>query len=153
MHTAIRTFLTLVGMVFVAEITSGQVALQTSEQEVVNLVNQQRAAVGLPPLRVDPLLVQAARNHSINMARQNQGSHVLDGKGPGQRLNEVGYRGRFWGENIAWGARTPQQAMTLWMQSPPHRANILNQYYDEIGVGVAFSARGIPYWTQVFGRR
>lgn len=123
------------------------------EQEVINLVNQQRAANKLPPLAINAQLMLAARNHSANMARQNTGSHVLDNLGPGDRLKQVGYRGRAWGENIAWGARSAQQVMNLWMQSPPHRSNILNAHYTEIGVGIAHSTRGVPYWTQVFGRR
>lgn len=123
------------------------------EQEVINLVNQQRAANKLPPLAVNAQLMLAARNHSANMARQNTGSHVLDGIGPGERLKQVGYRGRAWGENIAWGTRNAQQVMNLWMQSPPHRSNILNSHYTEIGVAIAYSTRGVPYWTQVFGRR
>lgn len=123
------------------------------EQQVVSLVNKERAANKLPTLQVDAQLMLAARNHSSNMARQNTGVHVLDGKGPADRLREVGYRARFWGENIAWGARTPQQVMTGWMQSPPHRANILSPNFESIGMAVAYSSNGVPYWTQVFGRR
>lgn len=128
-------------------------ALTNVEQELVNLVNKQRAAAQLPALRVNARLLLAARNHSVNMARQGTGAHVLDGKGPGERLRDVGYRARRWGENIAWGARTAQQVMAGWMQSPPHRANILQRGVDEIGVGMAVAGNGTPYWTQVFGSR
>jgi uncharacterized protein YkwD len=131
----------------------GQAALSSVEQDLVNRVNQERARARLAGLRVNARLMQAAREHSANMARQRKGSHVLDGKGPGERLRDVGYRARMWAENIAWGARTPQQVMSLWMNSPPHRSNILHRGVDEIGVGVAYARDGTPYWTQVFGRR
>jgi uncharacterized protein YkwD len=122
-----------------------------AEQQVVDLVNQERRKMGLPPLRVSARLAQAARQHSQNMARQNTGAHELDGVGPGERIRETGYRALQWGENIAWGARTAEQAMSGWMNSPGHRRNILSAEVSEIGVGLA-EANGVPYWTQVFGR-
>jgi uncharacterized protein YkwD len=126
--------------------------LTTREQQVVDQVNQERAKAGLQPLRVSPRLTEAARRHSTNMARQSTGAHELDGVGPGERIRETGYRAMQWGENIAWGARTPEQAMSGWMNSPGHRRNILSSDVNEIGVGVADGSDGVPYWTQVFGR-
>ena len=119
--------------------------LSADERELLALMNQQRAAAGLSPLRAEPKLMRAARAHSANMARQGQLNHTLDGKGPGARLAEVGYSGFGWGENVAAGQRTPAEAMASWMGSPGHRGNILNGTYTEVGLGVAGA-----YWTQVF---
>jgi uncharacterized protein YkwD len=55
-------------------------------------------------------------------------------------------------ENIAWGYRTPQEVVTGWMNSPGHRANILNCSSVAVGVGMIRAADGSPYWTQDFGR-
>lgn len=54
------------------------------------------------------------------------------------------------GENIAYGQRTPQEVMNAWMNSAGHKANILSNIYDQIGVGVAKKANGTYYWTQMF---
>jgi uncharacterized protein YkwD len=55
-------------------------------------------------------------------------------------------------ENIAWGFRTPQDVVTGWMNSPGHRANILNCGSVAVGVGLAYTSGGSAYWTQDFGR-
>ncbi len=122
------------------------------EQEVVDLTNQERKKAGLPPLQVNAKLSRAAREHSANMGRLDRLDHVLEGKGPGERLADVGYTSFGWGENCAVGQRTPEDALASWMQSPGHRGNILNNTYTEIGVGIAANERGGLYYTQVFGR-
>src|SRR5262249_52419968 len=63
----------------------------------------------------------------------------------------VGYNFRYLGENIAYGFGTAQGVMTAWMNSPGHRANILDPNYTEIGIAVAYAADGMPYLTQFFG--
>ena len=85
------------------------------------------------------------------MVSQNKLAHELDGKGPGERLQAVGYVGGAWGENIAAGQRTPAEALTSWMGSEGHRANILMPNYTEIGLGIIADGRGGYYYTQVFG--
>jgi uncharacterized protein (TIGR03000 family) len=122
------------------------------EKEVVERTNQERKKAGLPPLQVNAKLSRAAREHSANMARLDRLDHMLEGKGPGERLAAVGYQSFGWGENCAAGQRTPEEALASWMQSPGHRGNILNGNYTEIGVGIAANERGGLYWTQVFGR-
>lgn len=120
--------------------------LSADERELLALVNKERAAIGVPPLRASTKLMRSARAHSANMAKQGQLNHTLDGKDPGQRLAEVGYESSGWGENVAAGQRTPAEAMATWMNSEGHRANILNGSFTEIGLG-----RSGTYWTQVFG--
>lgn len=54
------------------------------------------------------------------------------------------------GENIAYGQKSPEEVMEAWMNSPGHRANILNEKFTTIGVGYYKSANGINYWSQLF---
>ncbi|BAU87675.1 allergen V5/tpx-1 family protein [Streptomyces laurentii] len=74
-----------------------------------------------------------------------------DGDGPGERVTATGYQWSTYGENIAKGQATAAEVMEGWMNSPGHRANILNCDFREIGIGLHTS--GGPYWTQVFGAR
>jgi uncharacterized protein YkwD len=121
------------------------------EAEVVELTNKKRAKDGCDtPLRVDDRLVAAAQGHSADMATRNYFSHTSpEGDGPGERTAAQGYP-QWSGENIALGYPTPEAVVAGWMESPGHRANILNCDSVAIGVGAADSDRGI-YWTQVFG--
>ncbi len=127
-------------------------ATPTPAQQVLTLVNAQRAKVGCRALRVDARLQRAALAHSADMARRRYFSHTsLDGRTFVDRIRAQGYTGRRLGENIAAGYRTPSAVMTAWMKSPGHRANILDCRYTAIGVGVATGGPYGVYWTQDFG--
>jgi RNA polymerase sigma factor (sigma-70 family) len=120
------------------------------EQQVVSLANAQRAKNGCDPLHVDARLHIAAQKHSDDMATRHFFDHTNpDAKGPGDRITAAGYRWGAWAENIAVGQQNPSDVMNSWMNSPGHRANILNCGYKDIGVGVA-RGRGGPWWTQDF---
>ncbi|WP_307816728.1 MULTISPECIES: CAP domain-containing protein [Micromonospora] len=117
--------------------------------QVVDLVNAERAKAGCGALTVDEKLTTAAQRHSQDQADNRNMSHTgSDGSDPGERIDRVGYAWRTYGENVAWNQQSPAAVMDAWMNSPGHRANILNCAFTEIGVGVA-SSNG-PYWTQVF---
>jgi uncharacterized protein YkwD len=128
------------------------------------LLNAQRAANGLPALRVDRRLAGAARSHSGDMVRRRYFDHVSPtGSTLGSRIREAGYaRGaRSWsgGETIAYatgGAGTPAGIVALWMSSPPHRAEILDPGFRQVGIGLAVHTptgqRGATV-TADFGRR
>ncbi|MDJ1169811.1 CAP domain-containing protein [Roseofilum sp. BLCC_M154] len=125
---------------------------------VVELTNFQRSQFGLPPLVLNAQLTQAAQVHTQNMAFQDFFSHTgLDGSSVGDRINATGYQASTWAENIGTGYQTPEQVVDGWMNSPGHRANILNANVQEIGVGYFFLANDTGnvnynyYWTQVFG--
>ena len=136
-------------------LTAGEVSADF-ESEVIDLVNEERAAHGLPPLSYDYQLAEAARGHSEDMAIQDYFSHTsLDGRIPSNRIADAGYSYNSYGENIAAGYRTPEAAMNGWMTSPGHRANILGANFCDIGVGYAYQAGSEygHYWTQNFGRK
>ncbi|UFR06310.1 sigma-70 family RNA polymerase sigma factor [Streptomyces sp. Go40/10] len=121
--------------------------------QVVALVNKERAAAGCGPVTEDAQLDRAAQGHSDDMAARGFFDHTNpDGDGPGERITAAGYRWSTYGENIAKGQQTPQAVMDSWMNSPGHRANILNCSFKNIGVGV-HNGSGGPWWTQAFGAR
>jgi uncharacterized protein YkwD len=128
------------------------------------VLNAQRARHNLRPLRLNRRLSRAARRHSRSMARQRFFSHnSRSGASFVDRIRRTGYlsRARSWyiGENIAYGSgnrSSPRSIGTAWMNSPPHRANILSRSFREIGIGLASGTpaghRGATYTTD-FGRR
>lgn len=120
------------------------------EQEVVKLTNDARRAQGCAALTNDAKLHTAALGHSKDMAAKDYFSHISqDGRTPTDRIDAAGFSARAFGENIAWGQRTPTEVVNTWLDSPGHRANIMNCAYTHIGVGVAQGAKGL-YWTQDF---
>ncbi|MFD8734238.1 sigma-70 family RNA polymerase sigma factor [Streptomyces sp. NPDC059618] len=130
-----------------------QSAPTTTVGQVVALVNKERAAAGCGPVTEDPQLENAAQAHSDDMAALNFFEHTNpDGADPGQRITAAGYHWSTYGENIAMGQQTPQAVMDSWMNSPGHRANILNCSFKNIGVGVHRGTGG-PWWTQDFGAK
>jgi uncharacterized protein YkwD len=131
------------------EVPAGDGGLDASalEKAILTLVNKERARQGLAALKPNAKLFQAARFHSVNMARQERLDHTLDGKDPGDRLREVGYRHAGWGENCAAGQRSAEEVLNSWMNSSGHRANILTGRFTEAGVAAAVSASGDRYYT------
>ena len=133
------------------------------ELEVIDLVNEVRAqgancgseGVFGPagPVVWEAALTCAARVHSKDMADNNYFSHTnLQGNGPGWRMNQAGYNGGGWGENIAAGQQSPQSVINSWLDSDGHCANMLNPSFSELGVGYAFgNGQYGHYWTQNFG--
>jgi uncharacterized protein YkwD len=124
------------------------------EAQVVALTNVQRKAHGCGALRGDSRLAKAARAHSTDMVKQRFFSHTgSSGSTFVAREAAAGYpKQNATGENIAWGFRTPRDVVTGWMNSPGHRANILNCRSGAVGVGLAYTSSGAAYWTQDFGR-
>ncbi|MDJ1134889.1 sigma-70 family RNA polymerase sigma factor [Streptomyces iconiensis] len=121
--------------------------------EVAALVNAERAKKGCGPVRTNDKLDTAASGHSADMAARDFFDHTNpDGKGPGDRITAAGYRWSTYGENIAKGQNSPEEVMKGWMNSPGHRANILNCSYKEMGLGLR-QGQGGPWWTQAFGAR
>lgn len=127
--------------------------LDPIEQEVVNLVNQERESRGIPTLIVNYSLQEAAWKHSEHMARNKVLCHSGCGDGdPASRIRATGYKAATWGENVASGQRTSTQVMNAWMNSSGHRRNILNPDFTDIGVAYAVGGLYGNSWTQVFAR-
>lgn len=121
------------------------------QTEVVRLVNVERAKNGLGALSIDSTLMKTATVKSQDMARNNYFSHTSPTYGsPFDLMKQYGVSYRTAGENIAMGQTSPAQVMNGWMNSPGHRANILNGSYTKIGVGAVQNSNGTYYWTQHF---
>lgn len=119
--------------------------------EVVRLVNEERAKAGLPALTVDRGAASAAQVRAKEIERSF--SHTRpDGSSFNSALTQAGVNFRGAGENIAYGQNSPEKVMEGWMNSSGHRANILNSSYTSIGVGHYQNASGVNYWTQLFIR-
>jgi uncharacterized protein YkwD len=127
--------------------------------QVLSLVNGQRQQAGLKPLRLNSLLTASAQAHSQDMALNDFFSHQgSNGSTAAQRILAAGYNYITLGENIAAGYSTPEGVVQGWMESPPHRSNILHPSLEEIGIGFYFleNDAGVSnfryYWTQDFGK-
>ncbi|GAA4234279.1 hypothetical protein GCM10022254_38800 [Actinomadura meridiana] len=132
------------------EPSGGSGGSSSTEAAVVSLTNSERAKAGCKPLRVDERLATAARRHSADMAAKNYFDHTSrNGDSPWKRMEDAGYTSPG-AENIAKGYATAAAVMKGWMDSPGHRANILNCGLRAIGVGRAAGSGG-PLWTQDFG--
>jgi uncharacterized protein YkwD len=129
-------------------------AVKPSEEErtILDLTNKAREKEKLPPLKqAGGTLIEVARAHSANMARQGKPAHDLDGKTPDDRVKASGYPFGAVGENVAYGLRlTPEQAFDIWMNSPPTRAIVLDKQCEEVAVGMGRDDKGNVYFTQVF---
>jgi uncharacterized protein YkwD len=130
--------------------------------EVLRLVNTARSQAqrcgrslmqAVPPLRLNPLLSDAALAHAQDMLRFNYFDHTgHDGSTPAERVAATGYRYRIVGENLASGAETPPEAVRGWMASPGHCQNIMDDRFTELGVAFAANRSGPPriLWAQEF---
>jgi uncharacterized protein YkwD len=127
-------------------------ALRTAyEYQIFDLVNAVRLRSHLPLLTWDGKIAGTARKHSEDMARKGYFSHAnLQGLSPFDRMERDGISYRAAAENIAYGQFNAIFAHEAWMNSLGHRQNVLSPNFQRLGVGVAFSSSGQPYYTQNF---
>lgn len=120
--------------------------------------NAIRAQHGLGSLGSHSSLTSAARSHAQWMVTNGLSHAGAGGSTPTQRILAAGYPngpGRMAGENVAGGQVSVAEVMAGWMNSPPHRANILHPDYEEMGVGYVYnnSSTYYHYWVVNFGRQ
>ena len=126
-------------------------SVATPLQQVIDLTNAERAKAGLGAVSVDQRLMNAAQAHSADQAARGTMSHTGgNGSNVGGRISSQGYVFQSCAENVAWGYPDAASVVAGWMGSAGHKANILGRGSVHIGVGLAYSADGSPYWTQVF---
>jgi uncharacterized protein YkwD len=118
----------------VQEHTVDGVKLAAIEANIVMYTNQERARYGLSPLRVDRELMETARDHAAWMTRNSSLVHTSQPVA----------------ENIAMGQPHSSDAVQAWMNSPGHRANILNANHSRIGVAAFCTDNGTIFWCQQF---
>lgn len=131
---------------------SNESVAKTYAQEVLRLVNIERANHGVAPLRLSDNLTSGAT------IRANEISKFMSHTRPnGQKFYTVfnDSEGQYtMGENIAAGYDSPEAVVKGWMNSPGHRANILNSDYEELGVGYFYDQNSEykNFWVQIFKR-
>lgn len=127
-------------------------ASSTYAEEVLQLVNKERAKVGAKALVLDETLNKVALVKAKDMADNRYFSHDSPTYGsPFEMMRSFGVtQYRTAGENIAAGQRSPEAVMESWMNSSGHRANILNTSYNRLGVGYYEGGSYGTYWVQEF---
>jgi uncharacterized protein YkwD len=152
-RVALTALVTVVQICVFDVATPAHAALDVAQLQgdIVYLSNKQRELHGCPAMHVDGRLTEASLAHSAYMAQTRVFSHV-DGRGwDFVRRDEAANYPAPLAENIAFGYRTGVEVVMAWMDSPAHRANLLNCQAINVGVGVALGADGTPYVTQDFG--
>lgn len=139
-----RLFLAALTAVALLATGCGQQSVKQADvQKLLDLHNEQRGLRKLKALELDPYLIEYAKKHADWMARKNTMKHSDIG-------NLVG-KYRLAGENIAWNQRDEAEVTKGWMNSRPHRANILNKNFSKAGFAMSLNSKGQPYWCTVFG--
>jgi uncharacterized YkwD family protein len=124
---------------------------QSVEQQVLSLVNEERAKSGLPSLKMDTAISNVAILKSEDMRDNNYFNHTSPSYGsPFDMMKSFGISYEYAGENIAAGQPSADAVMKSWMNSPGHKANILNKNYTHIGIGHVTGGKYAHYWTQQF---
>jgi uncharacterized protein YkwD len=135
--TIIASVLVTVILLFSTQIAS---ASEITAENVINVVNKEREARMLKPLKNSDLLMKAAEDKSRHMIIHNYFEHYALGLTPWSFIINSGYDYSIAGENLAMGFKTSEGLVEAWMNSPTHRANILNPDYEDIGVGIVKGA-------------
>ena len=141
------------------QVTGGKFPEETAAsryaRQVLELCNAERKKAGLSPLQLDEELTGYAQIRAEETTRKF--SHVRPNKKYCSSIVPFSYFGRFrrYGENLAGGQLTAEEAVQGWMNSPGHRANILNPRYKLLGVAYAYrpDSQYKHYWVQQFGTR
>jgi uncharacterized protein YkwD len=128
---------------------------QIVTQAIIDLTNFVRTENHLPPLSANAALMEGAQLHSQDMARLDRMQHDLASV-PLSSLTDraafVHYSYQLLGENIAYNQADPASVVASWMQSLPHRENMLNPSFTDIGVGLSWNRRGEPFYTMMLGQ-
>ena len=160
---AVLVSASLIGFLFVFASALSTIVVQNTSQlgavissVLVDLTNADRNANQLQGLKVSPLLEKVAQMKADDMASKGYFAHNSpEGKTPWYWFKEAGYTYSFAGENLAVYFSDSAELEKAWMNSPGHRANILNSYFTEIGVAMArgtYQGQDTVYVVQVFGR-
>lgn len=136
--------------------TTTTVASGSPEAQVLTLTNAERKKAGCGALRTNSALAKAAEAHASDMVNKHYFAHdSQDGRSPFDRMKAAGFKGGAMAENIAVGYTSPAAVVKGWMNSPGHRANILNCSYTMLGVGYDSGQVkpewGKGSWVQDFG--
>ena len=121
------------------------------EEEVIKLVNEERKNYNLPPLIISEPMMSASKIRAVEQS-QIQGHTRPNKTSFDTVINDIKFQLEETyniGENVASGQVSPKEVVSAWMNSPPHRENILSNKFDSIGVGMSDADRTV-HWAQLF---
>jgi uncharacterized protein YkwD len=123
-------------------------------QDLLTAINAERTKRKLPPLRTSTTLMQVADFYSCRLIDGRFFDHVdpFDGSTVDTRVTDFGYAFQKVGENLAAGHKTAKDAINAWLDSPAHRANLLDPSFTETGIAVKTGGDYGWYWVQEFGK-
>ncbi|MBI2600820.1 hypothetical protein HYW42_02605 [Candidatus Daviesbacteria bacterium] len=128
-----------VGFSVLGYVKPGILGIESSinQQKIIELTNSERAKKGMPPVKENSALDQAAKLKAENMFSENYWAHFApSGKTPWDFIIGSGYKFTFAGENLAKNFYTSDDVVVAWMNSSTHRDNLLNSKYEDIGIAV-----------------
>ncbi|MDD5031449.1 MAG: CAP domain-containing protein [Patescibacteria group bacterium] len=123
-------------------------------EKIIELTNKERMENDLNVLNANQILAQAAAEKSQAILESNQFQHNIGGRKFSDWVRETGYEYSYVGENLAIDFITSEGVLDAWLASPTHKKNILNSYYQEIGVAVSqgnFDGQNTTLVVQIFG--
>lgn len=126
----------------------GVVIEDNFRDEVIRLTNEERAKEGLPALVMDTRLEPVAEKRAKEASEKF--SHTRpNGKAWKTAFEDCGIEATYRGENLAYGQKTPARVVKAWMASKGHKANIMNDRFTSIYIGIC-EEDGVLYWSQMF---
>lgn len=128
------------------------ISLSEAERELLQETNEQRRKKKLEQVVPNQILMNLARSYAKQLAEKNILTHELNGQDLSKRIKKSRYVFRFVGENLAVGSYTPTDVVKAWMGSKPHRHNLLNSNFTEIGIGMYKNKHGQIFYCQIFGK-
>ena len=151
----VATISLLLGAIAVPGVEDSKDGHNAFVADVLRVTNAERTARGLGTVSENEVLQRAAQWMAEDLAARDTLNHTDSWqRGLAKRLGGFGYENaRLLAENIAEGQATPTAVVNSWMQSPPHRGNLLHPEVREAGVGHAINGRGHHYWVLDLGTR
>jgi hypothetical protein len=126
-----------------------------NSENIISLTNASRISFGLTELKANSVLAKAAQSKADDMLEKGYFSHnTPDGKTPWDFIAAAGYSYLSAGENLAVNFVEAEDVENAWMNSPGHKANILNQTFQEIGIGISqgeYQGKNAIFVVQMFG--
>jgi uncharacterized protein YkwD len=127
-------------------------ATRLDAEKARELINAYRRAKGLKPLKLNPLLTEAAKGHSRDLAKWDRISHFgSDGSNPWDRVKRAGYKAKLAAENVGTGQTTIEEVIKGWQKSPGHDRNLLLADAEHMGIALVQDPRTEfkTFWTLV----
>ena len=153
MQGKFRTAVLLAAMAMTLSFPASAARETLTVEHIIEQANVDRTRLGLPALKLDHALNQAAFAKAEDMLARDYFAHVSpEGVKPWYWFKSLGYDYSYAGENLAIGYEDAADLEQSWMSSPKHRANILSPNYSDMGVAIVYK-NGQQVVVQLFGSR